>query len=101
MTIQLQELDCNHNSDLKELDRSIQSRIDGGLKASNYLTLYNNGTYSALNLLHSEPGDFKKIVNQVNASPGNSIYLLYPDNGNVLNQVNAADALVILQGVPV
>ncbi|KST65250.1 hypothetical protein [Mastigocoleus testarum] len=98
--IKFQELDLNPNNFLNELNILAQSKINGGLKATNSMRLYDNGTVSAMNVVHFEAGDINKVVNQVNAPPGSFVYLPYKDNGNVLNQVNASgsDTMVILQG---
>lgn len=98
--IEFQKLDLSSNSDLNELNILTQSRVHGGLKATNSMRLYDNGTVSAINFVYFESSDRNKVVNQVNAPPGSFVYLPYLDNGNVLNQVTAtgSDTTVILQG---
>ena len=98
--INIKNLGLESSINLDDVNFLTQTQISGGLKATNSMTLYDNGTVSAINIVHFKAGDINRLVNQVNAPPGSFVYLPYKDNGKVLNQVNASgsNTMVILQG---
>lgn len=98
--IKIKTLESSTNIYLSYLKVLEQSRIHGGLEAANSISLHNNGSFSAINIVHFQPRDKNKVVNQINASSGSFVYLPYQNNGNVLNQVatNGSNILVVLQG---
>ena len=98
--IKIKKLESNTNIYLSNLKVLEQRIIHGGLEAANSISLHNNGSFSAINIVNFESGDRNKVVNQINASSGSFVYLPYQDNGNVLNQIatNGSDIIVVLQG---
>lgn len=100
--IELQTLSLNSQQNFDELSVVNQKKILGGLQAGNSMQLNADGSVATFNFTHLQSGDSGKVVNQVNAPPGTSVFVPYDSHSNdVVNQVNATgpNSLVVIERI--